>query len=420
MMNMILKMSINRLKGPPVTGMALTVVLGSLLIGYCKQDTSFSLQGSTMGTSYSIKVRNAPEGVDPAELKERIDSLLQETDYRFSNWQQDELYQVNEHPAGAPGSISADFCLVLYKSRLIWKTSQGRFDPTIGALIDLWGFGPSEKTSDPGPEQIRYALQNSGFDKLQLIPPSAGSFSGSYAADIETIVEVRSTESGVDAPHDRGGNGNSQDTDHSNEHPSRTDPQTVHPGCKISKSADLLLNLSAIAKGHGVDRVAQLLESDGIQDFMVEIGGEVKTGPAGSFRIGIERPNYDGTRSLYTILESRNGCVATSGNYRNFFERDGQIFSHILSPQSGKPALSRIQSATIVGPDCALADGLATAAMLSTPEQTAAMLKEIEEKTGQSYEYLLLESGKLVQGDTGNFTIDEYTSEGLSRIRVQK
>ena len=419
-MNTIWKMSFNGLKGPVVPGLALTVVLGSLLLGYCKEDTSFSLQGSTMGTSYSIKVRNAPEGVDPAELKESIDSLLQETDYRFSSWQQDELYQVNEHPAGAPRSISSDFCLVLYKSRLIWKTSQGRFDPTIGALIDLWGFGPSEKTSDPGPAEIRHALQNSGFEKLELLPLSAPSFSGRYAADIESILKVQSGESGVDGPQDRGGNENSKDIGHNDDIALRADGQDFQPGCKISKSADLNLNLSAIAKGHGVDRVAQLLESEGIQDFMVEIGGEGKTGPAGSFRIGIERPNYDGTRSLYTILESRNGCVATSGNYRNFFERDGQIFSHILSPQSGKPALSRIQSATIVGPDCALADGLATAAMLSTPEQTAAMLKEIEEKTGQSYEYLLLESGKLVQGDTGNFTIEEYTSEGLSRIRVQK
>ena len=385
------------------------VSLAVLALGFgCKARESVTLQGSTMGTSYRIKLRNLPPEQDAAELKKAIDELLHETDYRFSSWQQDELYKVNNHPVGSELQISPDFCLVLYKSQLVWKSSEGEFDPTIGDLINLWGFGPEENQGKPGDAQIKAALAQAGFQNLKLSLPGGGPGStGEYQKEIQSISDLYSLTSVNSLP-----NASQPEDSPSN--------QDAKAGCSLIRSTDLNLNLSAIAKGHGVDRVAQLLRKKGLQDFMVEIGGEIKTGPGGAFRIGIERPNYDGTRSLYTVLESRNNCIATSGNYRNFFEKDGKIYSHILDPNTGRPGLSRIQSATVVGPDCALADALATAAMILDPESSARMLNAIHESTGEKYEFLILESGELIQGDTENFKIEEYTSSGLSDIRIQK
>ncbi|MCB1302892.1 MAG: FAD:protein FMN transferase [Leptospiraceae bacterium] len=333
----------------------LTIAIFTFAFAHCSHKP-LELHGSTMGTSYSVKVRD-PGKVDSAALKEEIDSLLHSVDYRFSNWQKDELFRLNESNVGQVFRPSGDFCKVLAESQHLWQLTNGRFDPTIGELIDLWGFGPTERTGEPDDATIKAALGRAGFPSLGL----------------------------------------------------KIDGST----CTIQKKSSLTLNLSAIAKGYGVDRVAQLLLQKGIRDFMVEIGGEVRTGPDGSFRIGIERPNYDGTRSLYAVLESRNQCIATSGNYRNFFKKDGYIHSHILDPFSGKPTPSRIQSATIVGPNCLTADGLATAAMLSTPEETAEVLKQMK----GNYEYLILESGTLKDEDT-NFEVQEYSSPGIQSMRV--
>ncbi|MBR30966.1 MAG: hypothetical protein CMN77_06605 [Spirochaetaceae bacterium] len=415
------------------------LLVSSLLSLSCRGNQDTTIQGNTMGTSYSIKLRHVPRDLDVAELKDQIDELLHTVDFRFSSWQQDELYRINSHPVGQTTEISSDFCLVLYKSSLVWKASDGEFDPTIGRLIDLWGFGPSEQTRGPTDQEVSQAKKQIGFDKLQIryLPGVSGK---DYESDTLAF-RNHEKDSGQKSPgsNNAASDDAREDSSDASESTTETEPgdSRVHEdsaeryrqesgndapiqGCSLVRTTDLNLNLSAIAKGHGVDRVANLLRKNGIQDFMVEIGGEVKTGPEGSFRIGIERPNYDGTRSLYTVLESQNSCIATSGNYRNFFEKDGKIYSHILDPETGRPGLSRIQSATIVGPDCALADALATAAMILSPEQTRKMLTSIKEITGQSYEYLILESGELVHGDTRNFQITEYTSSGLDSIRVQK
>lgn len=362
-----------------------------------------NLQGSTMGTSYSVKIRNPEQHLDTSTLKEEIDQLLHETDYRFSSWQKEELHRINNQPVGQSIPISPDFCVVLYKSQMVWQASQGAFDPTIGTLINLWGFGPEKRTGEPSESEVQKALLQSGFEKLKLNYPS-GPVESKYNSDlshIRTLYDEQYTDESKTGTSTKA-------------NPARTST------CQLTRTANLNLNLSAIAKGHGVDRLAEFLLRKGIKDFMVEIGGEVKTGPGGSFRIGIERPNYDGSRSLYTVLESANNCIATSGNYRNFFEKDGHIYSHLLDPNTGRPGLSRIQSATIIGPDCAIADALATAAMIVSPERTQKIIKEVQNRTGQNYDYLLLESGKLIQGDTENFKIQEYTSDRLASIRIDK
>ena len=144
------------------------LLVSSLLSLSCRGNQDTTIQGNTMGTSYSIKLRHVPRDLDVAELKDQIDELLHTVDFRFSSWQQDELYRINSHPVGQTTEISSDFCLVLYKSSLVWKASDGEFDPTIGRLIDLWGFGPSEQTRGPTDQEVSQAKKQIGFDKLQI------------------------------------------------------------------------------------------------------------------------------------------------------------------------------------------------------------------------------------------------------------
>ena len=265
-----------------------------------------------MGTTYSVKLGAAAEGApDLLQVSQEIESELQRVNEQMSTYlTTSEISRFNQQTSQEWFSVSAETAQVVELALQLTRDSNGAFDVTVGPLVNLWGFGPSpRKSSVPSQTQIDETLQAVGADKLQvrLVPPA------------------------------------------------------------LRKSvAGLQVDLSAIAKGHGVDRVAQVLERLHFTSYFVEIGGEVRTKgkkPGGqAWQVGIERPSVEG-RSVAHVLEVSDQSLATSGNYRNFFEVDGRRYSHTISPQTGWPIADPIASASVLADNCALADGLATAMM---------------------------------------------------------
>lgn len=274
------------------------------------------IQGYTMGTTYHIQWRGA-FAAEPAKLQQEIDMLLVQVNQQMSTYIPDsELSLFNKTPAPAQVPASPELRFVLQQSLEINHLSGGYFDVTVGPLVNLWGFGPDEmEEKKPSVEQISQA-------KAQV---------GSAA------ITVGDTW--------------------------------------LSKSAQRYVDLSAIAKGYGVDQVATLLEQKGIQDYLVEIGGELRlkgqkqTGR--NWKVAVEAPDVS-ERRVQKVLSVTNTGMATSGDYRNYFEVNGERFSHTIDPFTGSPVRHKLASVTILHPQCSMADGLATTMMVMGEEKAPA------------------------------------------------
>ncbi len=264
-----------------------------------------------MGTTYSVKF--APEtSVDLLEVGTRVREELEQVNQQMSTYIDDsELSRFNQSTTVDDWfGVSAETAAVVELANQIAAKTDGAFDVTVGPLVDLWGFGPTGQPQRiPESSEIAEAKRSVGYAMLQSRQEPAG----------------------------------------------------------LSKSVGALqVDLSAIAKGHGVDRIAKVLDSLGVQTYFVEIGGEVRV--AGSrvdgqpWRVGIESPEA-GTRELLGILEVQDVAVATSGDYRNFFEIDGRRYSHTIDPRTGEPVQDPIVSATALSETCAEADAIATSMM---------------------------------------------------------
>jgi len=222
-----------------------------------------------------------------------------------------EISRFNRTPANNPFKLSTDFYQVLLESLHLYRITDGAWDGTVKPLVDLWGFGSRKGTDTlPAPGQIKNALARTGFHKLTL-------------------------------------------ADH----------------LLTKQEAGITLDLGSIAKGYGVDAIAQLFSANGIKNFLVEIGGELvgsgKNKRGHPWVVGITRPEKKGlSPALYRTISLENRAIATSGNYRNFFERDGQLFSHIIDPKTGFPVGNKVVSTSVIAENCTIADGLATALMV--------------------------------------------------------
>lgn len=269
---------------------------------------SWQLSGPTMGTSYHITVVDVPGEVARAGLQQLIDTELQQVNQEMSTYIEDsELMRFNRGSVGEAVPASAHLAQVVALSLEINRRSGGAFDITVGPLVNLWGFGPDPDPEDlPSEADIQERLEQVGSDAL--------------------LVEL--------------------------------EPE------RITRSRPVQMDLSAIAKGHGVDRVALLLEGQGIRNYLVEIGGEVRTlgrNPRGEdWRIGVESPSPVGHSVQKPIVVSGKS-IATSGDYRNYYERDGVRYSHTIDPRTGKPIHHKTASVTVIADNCAEADGWATA-----------------------------------------------------------
>lgn len=274
------------------------------------------LSGRTMGTTYTIKV--APKGNIPSLVKiaNVVEQELARVNLQMSTYlPESELSRFNLSDTTDWFEVSTDTAAVVQLANEISTASNGAFDVTVGPLVDLWGFGAKGATdSPPSAEEVKEVMTNVGFHKL----------------------EVR-----------------------------------MEPPALRKKVAGLQVDLSAIAKGHGVDRVAKRLAAIGVNDFFIEIGGEVRTSgtklDGQLWRVGIEEAvselPTDESRAVYQVLALSNQSLATSGNYRNYFEAQGKRYAHTLNPRTGVPAEVEIASASVVAESCALADGVATSMM---------------------------------------------------------
>lgn len=300
-----------------------------------------TLSGNTMGTTYNITY------LDPSErdFKTSIDSLLEVFNQSLSTYIPDsELSRFNQ--SDTLYFKLPYFLPVLQSSKTVYEITGGAFDPTVGPLVNLWGFGPS------GPQlkdsvNIASMLGLVGFDKIYFDSAS-----------------VRKSKPGM------------------------------------------YLDFSAIAKGYGVDVVAEFLKGKGIENLLVEIGGELVARGVNEkgelWKVGINRPEELGRADdLYSIVALNNRGMATSGNYRNYYEAGGIKISHTINPATGKPVNHGLLSATVLADDCMTADAYATAMMVMGTD------KAIELQKNQS----LFEIFLIYSDSTGQ--LKSYASEGI-------
>jgi thiamine biosynthesis lipoprotein len=273
------------------------------------------------GTSFTIKASPLPDSISADDVKLKIKQALDQLDHVMSTYKPDsELSQLNKNHSMEWVDISSDLYDVLKQAHHISVISGGAFDITVGPLVNLWGFGPDPMSFvAPNTVVIRQTLTKIGYQKLLF---------------------------------------NDQNQ-------------------RVKKiEASLYLDLSAIAKGYAVDKVGALLEEYGISHYMVEIGGELRLKGANikqnPWRIAIEKPSSE-QRVIQKVLPLSNISLATSGDYRNFFESEGIRFSHTIDPRSGSPIRHDLASVTVLSETTMKADALATALMVLGDEEGGRM-----------------------------------------------
>ncbi len=275
-----------------------------------------------MGTFYSVKIVKKSSGLKPGEhknIQEGIEKTLQKINSQMSVFlETSEISQFNRLNSSDWFLVSESLAEVLQSAIRVSEKSDGYFDITVGTLVNLWGFGPEyQKQEVPAEEAIIEAREKTGFQNIEI----------------------------------------------------RMNPARI-------RKANPLLNcdLSAIAKGFGVDEVGDYLDSQKIPDYLVEIGGEIRARGQShlnrSWRIGIFSPGKSvGIQKVVALQEEFGLSLATSGDYRNYFEKDGIRYSHTINPRTGKPITHKLASVSVIHKECMLADAFATAINVMGPEK---------------------------------------------------
>ncbi len=286
-----------------------------LFLTSCADNDVSVISGKTMGTTYMVKAVNSTVS------KTTIDNRLWQINNTFSTWDSaSELSKLNNAPVNKWIDISNDLYLVLAQAKKINQQTQGFFDPGIGKLIDLWGFGAVSSSIKP----TRKAVEESKIE-----------------ASIDNLVLDNN---------------------------------------KVKKLKDISINLSAIAKGYGVDEIARLLADNGVDSFMIEIGGEVFAKGSNldsNWVVGIEMPN----NQTPIAIKLKNEAVASSGDYRNYFIWEGKKYMHIINPNTGLPAKTDLSSVSVINSKTMLADAYATAMMAMGSEKAQSLANKLNLKT---------------------------------------
>ncbi|MEM7548170.1 MAG: FAD:protein FMN transferase [Bacteroidota bacterium] len=263
-----------------------------------------SISGNTMGTTYSIKYLNESD----KNYKKEIDSVLVVFNNALSTYiPNSEISRLNEDSLF---EFESNFTpSVMKKSEEIFKRSEGAFDPTVGPLVNAWGFGFSERDDVPDSVQVDSLLRLVGFEKIKFD---------------ENMVQ---------------------------------------------KPLQSILDFSAIAKGYGVDVIAEFLESERVFSYFIEIGGEIRCNGNSDkkrpWRVGITIPHEANiSNEIQAVISLENKSLATSGNYRNYYEKDGKRYAHTIDPITGFPVEHSLLSVSVVAKDCMTADAWATAFMV--------------------------------------------------------
>lgn len=314
-------------------------------------------QGRTMGSPYTVKIVDGKlTENDQAAIREEIEKTLVEVNRQMSNYLPDsELSRFNRAPADLPFKVSPEFAKVARFSLEMSRFSEGAFDPTLGPLVNLWGFG--EKTGDhvvPDQAKLRAVMATVGWKHLKI-----------------------------------GG-----------------------PDELIKDTPELALDLGGVAKGYGVDRMIDALRARGFKNLYASIAGEVRVlghNPRGTqWMLGITVPvdHWRENHPMAAMVSISNMALSTSGDYQKFFiDSSGRRLCHIIDPRTGSPVSHSLASVTIVGPDSMTADGLSTSLFVLGPEEG---MKKIESRKDAAALFILREKDgsfrQLASSRFGEFT----------------
>lgn len=283
-------------------------------------------RGPTMGTTYSIEVTQRPAGVGREQLQAVIDEALTETNQHLSTYDpSSEISRFNSATTTEPLEVSEILAEVVGIAGEVSAASTGAFDITVGPLVRAWGFGTADARTATAPDVRMLASLRAvvGYDKLQSLP-----------------------------------------------------------GRRALRKADpgLQLDVNGIAPGYAVDRIAGRFEALGVNDYLIELGGEVRAhgrSPSGRpWRVAVEAP-LSGERRPYTVVDLDGMAISTAGDYRDFRIVDGRRVSHTIDPRTGAPVVHRLVSVTVVHPSAAYADAYATALMVLGPEEGLALANRL-------------------------------------------
>ncbi|GKW50016.1 FAD:protein FMN transferase [Halomonas sp. NCCP-2165] len=295
----------------------LAVALSACDNGDRPLESPVTLDGEIFGTFYQVTIADPLTRQGAEALEAGFLEALEAVDASMSTYRDDaELVAFNRAPVGEWQPLSAPLMEVLAIGQAVAEASGGAFDMTVGGLVNLWSFGPEARPREvPDADELASRLAEIGPDKLEL------------------------------------------------------DPATN----QARRLADVFVDLSGVAKGYATDRVAAYLEAQGIDHYLVNLGGDLavqgfRDRQAQPWRIGVELPDSS-RRVARHVLPLHDGSVATSGDYRNYFEEDGRRFSHTLDPRSGYPVTHTLASVSVFHPSNAWADAWATALSVVGPEE---------------------------------------------------
>lgn len=310
------------------------------------------LAGKALGTSWSVTWSPTP-GVASPDVQAAVVAALQDVDAGMSTWRDDsDLSKVRRGPGPVP--VRPDTADVVRAALALYDETSGAFDPTVQPLMEFWGLHGTPRTTWPTDDEVAAARRALGADRVAV---------------------------------------------------------TWSDGVVSVDAAGTALDLSAIAKGHAVDRVGGALSTLGIPDWFVEVGGEVRTAgrsPRGeAWRVGVEAPVVGGMpgSALVATMALTQGAMATSGNYRSRYEVQGRPVHHTLDPRTGLPTANRMLSATVLAPDCRTADGWATALMVLGPDEGLPLVEARPQ----------LEAWLIVEGEDGQ---EVRATSGMAAYRV--
>lgn len=271
-----------------------------ILFVSCKQTlTNTKLSGSVFGTSYSVIYDS------DVNYQKEIDSLFAVINKSMSTYMADsDISRLNRNETV---SVDNHFLNVFNTSNTIYKATNGAFDPTIGAVVNAWDFGPKGKIVALDSLKIDSLMQGVGFNKVSI------------------------------------------------------------KNNTILKPATTFIDFNAIAKGYGVDVIGLFLEQKQIKNYLVEIGGEIRTRGTNvvkqsNWKVGVEMPHFDGEQSILKAISLHNEAMATSGTYRKFkIDDEGNRYSHIIDTKTGYPSKTNLLSISVIAQNCMTADAYATA-----------------------------------------------------------
>lgn len=310
----------------PMVALALSL---ALLLSGCSEndrplDSPVRLEGAIFGSFYQVTIADSLTQGQARELEEGLREVLEQVDASMSIYREDaELIAFNQSPVGEWQPLSNELIEVLAISQSVAESSNGAFDVTIGGLVNLWSFGSEARPKEvPDDETLQARLAEVGPDSIEID---------------ENAMQAR-------------------------------------------RLRDVFINLGGVAKGHATDRVAAYLDAEGIEHYLVNLGGDLiargyRDGDGEPWRIGIEAPLDDRQEATHTV-PLHDMSVATSGDYRNYFEENGKRFSHTIDPRTGRPIEHRVASVTVAHPSNAWADAWATAMNVLGDEEGLVLARE--------------------------------------------